>query len=399
MLRFRFSFLAFALAIAGAGAPVRGATPLPREWILPPLDGELSGEFNALLLGGAPKVKWTLTLRTEKPRERSVEFSIEGHGVRLRGDARVDPVGEGVWRLAEAEIDLGVWFGWLAPRIYPDIGDLTISGQVSLSGEGTWRDGVLGGRAKVALRDGRIDNPARKAVFEGVAFSVVLEDLLGRRTAPSQVFTWTSGRYDAVELGAGRIEFTLDGDKVNIALATIAVFGGELAVREVEFSTRRPEFSASAQMTGIDVGELVFLVPKILTHATGRLDGYVDLTRDLKGISVGAGYLGLREGVVATLRFVPRPGILSAALPPAINKLYPGIAEMETAGIPLIADELQLKFVPEGDEERRTAWVHLAGRPADPMFKGPIDLSVNVRGPLDQVFNAGANSALRLIGR
>ncbi len=152
-------------------------------------------------------------------------------------------------------------------------------------------------------------------------------------------------------------------------------------------------------MTGVDVGKLLFLLPDIFTQASGRLDGYMDLTRDANGISVGAGYLGLREGVPALLQFVPRPGILSAALPPAINKLYPGILQMETAGIPLQADALEFRFEPNGDEMGRTAWVHVAGRPADPAFKGPIDLTMNIRGPLNEVFNAGANSTLRLMGR
>jgi len=186
---------------------------------------------------------------------------------------------------------------------------------------------------------------------------------------------------------------------VQIALARIAVFGGELAVRSVEFSTKKAEFTASAQMTGVDLGKMIFLLPEILTQASGRLDGYMDLTRDATGIAIGEGYLGLRQGVPAMLHFVPRPGVLSAALPPAINKLYPGILQMETAGIPLQAEELQIRFVPRGDEEGRTAWVHLAGRPVDPAFQGPIDLTLNVRGPLDEVFNAGANSTLRLMGR
>lgn len=391
---FRCCLLAFVLAV-----PAGAALPPPAEWKLPPVEGELSGEFDATFLGGAPKVKWTMTLRAATPRVRHLVFSLEGHGLRLRGEARVDPMGEGSWQLQEADIDLGVWFGWLAPRVAPEAADLIIAGTIQASGEGTWRGGKVGGRAKIELRNGRIESLARKSRFEGVGCTVTIEDLLARRTAPGQIFTWTSGHYDRVDLGAGRVEFTLDGDQVKIGLATIAVFGGELAVRAVEFSTKKPEFTASAQMTGIDIGKMVFLLPEILTQASGRLDGYVDLTRDATGIAIGEGYLGLRPGVPATLQFVSRPGVLSAALPPAINKLYPGILQMETAGIPLLAEELQLRFVPKGDEEGRSAWVHLAGRPVDPAFQGPIDLTMNVRGPLDEVFNAGANSTLRLMGR
>jgi hypothetical protein len=375
------------------------ALPPPAEWKLPPLDGELEGEINPLLLGGAPRVKWKLNLRTERPRERTVEFLLEGHGLRLRGDVRVNPVLEGSWRLAEAEVDLGVWFGWLAPRVAPEYGNLTVGGVCTASGEGTWLGGELAGRASVSLREGLFENPVKKVRLEGLAFSVTMEDLHARRTAASQILTWTGGHYDIVPLGAGRIEFQLNGEQVTIAQAAIAVFGGELAVRSVAFSTSRPEFSVSAQMSGVDVGQLLFLLPKILSQASGRLDGYVDLARDAKGIAIGEGYLGLREGEKAQLKFRPSPGVISAALPPAINKLYPGLGQMETGGIPMEAEVLQIRFVPRGDEEHRTAWVHIAGRPVDPSFTGPIDLTVNIRGPLDEVFNTGANSALRLMGR
>ena len=395
MPRLRTCFVALALALA----PARAAVPPPAGWKLPPLDGELAGEFDATMLGGAPRLKWKLTLRTEKPRERFITFAITGHGLRLEGDARVDPMGEGQWRLTGAEIDLGVWYPWLTPYLPTELAGLVIAGILTFDGEGTWRGHELAGRAHVALRDGRIDNAKRKAWFDGVALSLEITDLQRRITAPSQLLTWKNGHYDVVDLGTGRIEFSLDGDRVSIAQAAIKIFGGELAVRSVSYSLKNPEFSVSAQMTGVELSQLIFLLPNALSKASGSLDGYVDLMRDANGIAIGAGYLGLREGVKATLQFVPTPGILSAALPPAINKLYPGISQMETAGIPLLAEDLKIRFEPEGDEQGRTAWLHVAGRPVDPMFKGPIDLTMNVRGPLEQVFNMGANSALRLMGR
>jgi hypothetical protein len=389
----------FLLFVCGGGSVARAELPPPGKWKLPPVDGKLTGEFNATLLGGAPKLKWELTLRTEKPRERSVAFAVAGYGLHVRGDARLDPMGEGTWRIEEAEVNLGEWFGWLAPRVAPKLSAVSVAGTVRVAGEGTWRGGVLGGHATVSLRDGRIDDSARKVLFEGLACNLVMEDIAARRTAPAQVLTWTSGHYDLVELGTGQIEFSIDGDKVQVAHAGISVFGGLLEARGVSFSTQRPEFTVSAQVTGFEVGKLVFLLPQILSHARGKVDGYVDLSRDSRGIAVGAGYLGLREGETAELRFVPTPGIISTALPPSINKLYPGLGKMETEGIPMEAEVLKISFVPERDELGRTAWLHVAGQPVDPSFKGPIDLMINIRGPLDQVINFGASSALRLMGR
>lgn len=396
----RFLFVWWCCLSGGFGA-VPG-TPEARmavkEWILPPLDGELSGEFDARLLGGAPRVKWHLTLRTEAPLTRSVQFTIDGYGVRLRGEARLDPAAEGTWKISEAEINLGEWFGWVAPRLAKEFGAFSVAGTLSITGEGTWREGKLGGTANVQLRGGRVENTARRVVFEGVECNLAITDLATLRTAPMQLLTWQTGKYDVVPLGQGRVEFELTGDQVQIAQASIGVFGGTLGIWKVEYSLARPEFSVSAHVDGFELGQLLFLKPELLSRARGRLDGYIDLTRDERGLAIGTGYLGLREGETAELQFFPRPGVLSAALPPVINRLYPGLAKMESEGAPFKARVLQIDLTPGGDAQNRTAVIHVAGEPVEPTLTAPFDLTVNVRGPLDQVLNLGGEFGLRLQG-
>jgi hypothetical protein len=124
----------------------------------------------------------------------------------------------------------------------------------------------------------------------------------------------------------------------------------------------------------------------------------MELARTSQGIAIGGAYLGLRKGETAEIQFVPTPGILSASLPPQINKVYPGIAKVESEGIPMLAESLELQFAPEKDSLGRTAWVHLAGRPVDPGFKGPIDFTMNIRGPLEEVLNQSTEVGLHLMG-
>src|SRR5205814_1619321 len=103
---------------------------------VPPLDGEVSGSFIAPLLGGAPALEWHLKVRTDKPRERTVEFSIDGQGAHVRGETKLDPAGEGTWHIAEARIDLAEWFAWLAPKFAPMLADVAMSGTFTATGEG-----------------------------------------------------------------------------------------------------------------------------------------------------------------------------------------------------------------------------------------------------------------------
>jgi hypothetical protein len=385
MFRFRCCLVAVAFCVAG-----QAALPPPAEWKIPPVDGELEGELNPLLLGGAPKVKWKLTLKTEKPRERTIEFLVEGHGIRLRGDARVDPIGEGAWRIAEAEIDLGVWFGWMVPHVAPEFAAVSVQGMLTGSGEGTWRGGQVGGRAVLSLREGRIDDAPHLFLLEGISVDIEVADIAKRRTEPAQVFTWRSGRYDVVALGVGRIEGQLDGDRLRVTKAAIDIFGGELNVGSLVMSTARPEFSVVAQMTGVAVNQILFLLPPVLSEAQGRLDGNVALSRDSAGIKIGDGRLALREGETADLRLAIKPGWLTTSLPPDIVKYFPGFRKIENGEIPVRARELEITLTPLGDAQGRTGWVHIAGGPADPELTAPVDMNVNLRGPLEELLRIGA---------
>jgi hypothetical protein len=364
------------------------------DWILPPLDGELAGVLSVPVLDRAPKLNWTLAVRTKKPRERTVEFVVQGEGARVRGEARLDPAGEGTWRVSEAEINVTEWFR-VAPLFASDMAGAGAGGTLSFTGEGTWRSGVIDGKATFSLREGRIDDPKHKILLEGISVDVEFTDLATLRTAPEQVFTWRSGRYDVVPLGVGRIEFEMDRDEVRVTSSLIDVFGGELQVGSLVMSTLRPEFSVDARMIGVDVDQVLFLLPPVLASARGQLDGHVALTRDDSGIKIGAGTLSLRPGETAELRLAPTPGLLSASIPATVLQHYPGLRKIETGETPLRAETLEVTFTPEGDADGRTASVHIVGGPADPNLKAPIHLQVNVRGPLQSLIKFGTNSRLR----
>ncbi|WP_414664188.1 intermembrane phospholipid transport protein YdbH family protein [Horticoccus sp. 23ND18S-11] len=398
MFRIRSRVFAFVGGVALACPLLAASNP----WKLPPLDGNLAGEFLLGPAGVVPELKWTVTLQAARPRERAIAFSLEGPGFKVRGDAVLDPRGEGAWRIDEAEIDLAEWFSWVAPHVAPEFAAAAVTGTLRLNGAGTWQGGVLGGRATVSLRDGKVDDVAHKVLLEGISVDVEISDLAARRTEPAQVFTWRSGRYDVVALGVGRIEFALEGDQVRVNEAAIDVFGGELTVPSLVMSTKRPEFDVIARMNGVAVDQMLFLLPPILAEAKGRLDGDVALRRDATGIQIGNGRLSLRQGETADLRLAVKPGWLSTSLPPEIVKYFPGFKKMENGEIPIRARVLDVTLTPRGDAQGRTAWVHLAGGPNDPELTAPIDANVNVRGPLEELVKIGAdlgtNSRLRFSG-
>ena len=392
---FRAFLCALLLAMLAAHGP---AVEVVRPWILPPLDGELAGEFTPLLLPGAPALQWRITVRTAQPRVRTIECTVEGPGLKLRGGAALDPRGEGTWNLAEAEIDLAQWFDWIAPQLGSAAVGLKFSGTVTLRGAGTWREGVMGGRADVTLRDGRLEDPAHKVLVEGLGGTATIEDLRTGRTAAAQVLTWRGGHYDVIPIGAGRVEFAFDGERLRVSDAVVSLLGGELQSGSLVFSLTQPEFAVTARIRGIDLAQVLFLLPPVLAMAQGRLDGHVALRRDGAGFQIGVGQFSMRPGESVDLRFAPTPGLLSSRLPDAIRKHYPGLTHLEMGGIPLRAELLDVTLTPTGDADGRTATVHIIGGPIDPNLRAPVDLSINVRGSLDSLVKFGSDSRLRFGG-
>ena len=392
----------FFLAVTLAAVAAAGAAQSAMRWKVPPLDGDLAGEIKSLWFGGSPPLKWEIHVQTPRPRERVVSFAARGPGAVLRGEARLDPAGEGSWRIAEAEFDLAQWFSPLAAQHVPALATVAASGKLSVVGEGTWRGGKLGGAATLSLREGRIDDPQHKLLLDGISVDVEIADLARLRTAPAQVFTWRSGRYDVVPLGVGRIEFAVADEQVRVTSSLIDVFGGELQVGSLVMSTKRLEFSVDARMDGIAVEQILFLLPPVLSEARGRLDGNVALKRDATGVQIGDSRLKLREGETADLRLAVRPGWLSTSLPPPVLRYFPGFQKIENGQIPLRARDLEITLTPAGDEQGRTGWVHIVGGPTDPELTAPLDLTINIRGSLDALVKLGAelgtDSRLRFSG-
>jgi hypothetical protein len=141
--------------------------------------------------------------------------------------------------------------------------------------------------------------------------------------------------------------------------------------------------------------DIAALVPSAVAEARGRIDGQVRLAWSLaEGFELGAGSLTLRHDEPAEVRLAPSPGLISSNLPATVLKYYPGLGDIETGKVPLRAELLDVSFTPHGDAQGRTAAIHLAGGPVDPKLRAPVDLEINVRGPVQSLIKFGTSSKL-----
>lgn len=394
--------ITFALASAvsiGVLAPVASrAVAAENGWKLPPLSGEIQGEFRPLTVADAPSLHWKITLRTAHDDSRAADLVVDGPGTELRAELRLDASGVVTWRIASARVDVTTWSAAIVPLLGSEFADVEVRGFVTLEGEGALSDGEPTGTVRLVLRDGRIDDPAHKILIEGISLDLAVMDLAARRFAPAQELTWTGGKYDVISFGAGRVVFTRVGDEVQVSEALVEILGGELVVAAFNFSVKRREASLIARVSGIELGELMPLLPPVLRSARGMVDGSVTLHRTPNGIQIGSGRLALRSGETAVVRLAPTSGLLSQSLPKAVLEHYPGLGLIEAGEVPIHAQHLELTITPGGDAKGRSATIRIAGGPVDPSLRAPIDLNVNVRGPLHHFVKFGTHSRLSFGG-
>jgi hypothetical protein len=361
------------------------------EWRIPPLSGELTGDIASLQRADAPKLHWRMAARDLGDGRREITCALDGPEARVRVSATVDAAGSGTWRIDDSEIDLGKWYSEVVVWLFQRSAKFNIGGTLRVTGDGTLQAGEPSGRATLVLREGRFEAAERKSpvLFDGIALELTFEDVGTLRTAPAQLLTWRGGHYGPLTLGAGKMRFALAGDRVSVQDASLAVFAGELSLGAFAFSFARPEFEVPAKVRGFEMAMLLPYLPSMVADARGRLDGSMQLRWAANELSLGDGTLTLRPGEKAEVRFLPQPGFLAGSLPTALTKYYTGLADLEQGKVPLRADSLTVAFTPRGDAEGRTAVINLAGGPADPRLQAPVDLTFNVRGPLEWLVNFG----------
>jgi hypothetical protein len=368
----------------------------------PGIVGEIHGRLETL--PAAPALQWSLTVMPGENGLPKLALRAEGEGTLVEAELELLPAAPDAlrWRLKTVELDLARWSGALAAQ-WPALAGATLSGRVLVSGEGEWREGRLTGQVLVRLSEGRVDVPAKKFALEGLELAVQIDDLAARRTAPAQVFTLRGGHYDVITLGAARVVFAVDGDKVQVAEAVLEALGGRLILAPFAVGLANPDITVAARAEQIDVTLLLPLLPPILAEAHGRLDGELAFHRDANGgLQIAFARLALRPETTADLRLLPSPGLLTGSLPPTVLKYYPGLIKIETGEMPMRADRLEVHITPSGDTEGHSATVHLEGGPVDPSLHTPLVFDLNVNGSLEAVapllMKLGADTRLNVGG-
>ncbi|ACB77316.1 hypothetical protein Oter_4042 [Opitutus terrae PB90-1] len=394
-------FLAAAVALLVWTLPARAAA----QWQVPPLDGSVSGATSLKLLPNSPKLTWRVSVATPEPGKRVARIAVEGDGTHLELELELHAAtGNGTWALSAGRLDAGTWWRALAPKLGAAAEGVTAEGVVELEGKGEWREGGPMGVVKVVWREGGLRHEADGWALAQLAVAGDFAIDAARREVRSEgPFELTIGTITTTRFGARNflLRALLEAAATLVVReARIEIAGGDVTLDPCTVPLSPLVLDLKLRLTRVGLQDLAALVPDALAAASGRVDGVVGLRwSEAEGLQMREGHLAVRKDEPAEVRLAPTPGLISASLPAEVLKHYPGLGQIETGEIPLRAELLEVTFTPDGDSEGRTAHVHLAGGPVDPKLRAPVDLTVNVRGPLESLIKLGTSHRLQFGGR
>lgn len=283
------------------------------------------------------------------------------------------------WRLTSANP------AWRALGI--DLTGIAAAAQVAVQGDVQMTAAGFGGRVTTQVEDGTFAMPSLKVQVEGIRGRLELSDLVEPRSRPHQAFSFTAASLQGMSVPGGTVVFCLESARrLFIEQAAFNWCGGVVRSYAVMLDQEKASY------------DLVLFAEKL------QLSALLGLIRDFKGTAEGSLY-GRLPVRVDKGRFRFRDGFLYAV--PG----QPGyVAMTDTAFVtgPLAqagTDAVTLKRVEKalgdfgfnlfkidlegGSGTESLLRFRLAGASRQDASLPPVDLTFNVRGPLQQILNLG----------
>ncbi len=197
--------------------------------------------------------------------------------------------------------------------------------------------------------------------------------------------------------GPGRVQFTFHlPESVRVESARINWAGGVLSADPFAFRPAQPEFTVTLDASGVELGQLLAMVPDLSGRGEGILDGRLRLRAAPERLQIETGLLRLR-GDNGRLR-LPNRSWFSAGMSPG-NIAHDQVTTVERALENLLLKQFRLDFLAE-EEPGVPLRITLEGQPLDQTIRVPsINLTINVHGPVRELANWALGPDMRIAPR
>jgi hypothetical protein len=403
--------LLLASGSAGAAAPAT----------LPPVSGELSGQFTVPKFPGAPPLQWKLSLgEGDAAGVRRAGLQVEGAGTFLRGEVLLEEWDSARWRIAEGRVDIASWFSTLATFVGEPLSGVTAEGLALLNGSGTWQDAAVRGRVEFELRDAIVRDPDADWVVEGLSLHGRFADIPEPASDGEVTLTFREASGAGIIARDGRIEFSVDGQRrIHVQAASMNLMDGRVNFSPFVFDPANPEVRTHAMFDRVELARFARFLPDVLAEANGPVSGGMLISWSVKdGLRSASGTLHAHHETAAAIRLAASPGFLTSRLPAGVreridllpkwlgpirklfqpaNPAYSTLRDIEMGDASLELTTLEISVNTSGDAAGRTARIVAMAKPAasDTVVES-VRLEVNVVGPLADLLKLGLEGRIKV---
>jgi len=206
------------------------------------------------------------------------------------------------------------------------------------------------------------------------------------RTIESPFVTFTEARAGNVRFDRGRVDFQVTRRGIFVDRAEVGWCGGSLNAYSVNWDFVRPHDDFVVYADRIDLGEALMMIMPFKGRMAGVLYGRFPVGIDQGHVRLAPGFLYSLPGQGGSLRLedsaqmrllLDRSGIKGEVQEP----LAKALSDLDFS-------TLKLDLEPREDGEG-TLRIKLVGKSNDKAWPAPVDLNLNLHGPLEKLVNMG----------
>jgi hypothetical protein len=286
----------------------------------------------------------------------------------------------------------------------PGVAGLSISGRIKAVAQTTLTEGVWDASGGVQLIGIRIADTAKEVTIEGIAGEVEFTSMARLETPPRQRLSFERMTAGGQELTNGRVTWRARGaNRLEISEAEAAWAGGRVGLDPFAFDPQSPAFASAVVLAGLEMEELQKLAPEIPGRIRGRLVGRIPFRYGPDGLQPMEGELLLQPGTEAILA-LDEPGWLTGGEAGAgTGAVEEALQSVRVTRLrihlfdPTVPDrpaQITVEGISESGVRAPNEGVvgllgRLSGRGEQPVVYPPVNLTVNINGPVEALVRWG----------
>ena len=276
----------------------------------------------------------------------------------------------------------------VAAAVRGRVKDVAFSGRLAAEAEirfwGT-RPHVLG-RARVM--EGRVRSGEMEV--EGLAADVPFESGRSFRTIERPVVTFLHAKAGNVRLDQGRFAFQLSPKELFIDRMEVGWCKGSLNAYSVHLNFADPKDDFVVYADRIDLGEALMMVMPFRGEMEGVLYGRFPVGFDRGHVKLSTGFLYSLPGQGGKLRLEDNAQMLSLLDKSGIKGNVQVPLSKALSNMDFSTFKMELEPKTDGDGTLR---LKMVGQSNDKDWPAPVDLNLNLHGPLETLLNMGINAS------